>query len=160
MTKTTPPRPRVTDELVLLALETRHADKKDEWNFDDIVQEYCPSKDGYELMRSLERNCYWDGSRDLMDDLDAVDFSVNRIHKQAIKDWVTVYGVTAELQVGDDVMWKSRKAKITNITPDVAQYTIQFYEPYTKRMPMTIGSSSAMYANFEDVAVTDNAKSE
>lgn len=66
-----------------MALSKYHANKAEEWNFEDIVKEYCPSKDGYELMRDLERHCFWEGSQALMEDLGEINFSVHRTIKSA-----------------------------------------------------------------------------
>lgn len=49
-----PPRPKLSEHLILLALETHYADKADEWSFKDIAQEYIGPMDGYDLMRNLE----------------------------------------------------------------------------------------------------------
>lgn len=147
----TPTRPKLSDHLILLALETRHADKANEWNFEDIVQEYIAPMDGYDLMRRLERACYWDDSRELIEELDAVCYSIRRTVDQAVKDWVIAYRVRPNLVPGEDITYEGKQARIKDIDMPMARYAIQFYEPYSKLLPCTIGSESALYVKYEEV---------
>lgn len=146
-----PPRPKLSEHLILLALETHHADKAGEWNFEDIAQEYINPMDGYDLMRRLERACYWDGSRELIEELDAVCFSISRTVDQAIKDWVVAYRVRPSLTPSEEITYEGKRARIKDIDVPMARYAIQFHEPYSKLLPCTIGSESALYVDYEEV---------
>lgn len=147
----TPPRPKLSEHLILLALETHHADKSEEWNFEDIAQEYISPMDGYDLMRRLERACYWDGSRELIEELDAVCYSIRRTVDQAVKDWVVAYRVRPSLAPGEEITYEGKQARIKDIDMPMARYAIQFHEPYSKLLPCTIGSESALYVKYEEV---------
>lgn len=146
-----PPRPKLSEHLILLALETHHADKADKWNFEDIAQEYICPMDGYDLMRNLEAACYWDGSRELIEELDAVCFSISRTVDQAIKDWVIAYRVRPSLAPDEETAYKGKRARIKDIDIPMARYAIQFYEPYSNLLPCTIGSESVLYVKYEEV---------
>lgn len=147
----TPPRPKLSEHLILLALETHHANKSTEWNFQDITDQYIGLMDGYDLTRNLEAACYWEGSRELMDELDTVCFSISRTVDQAIKDWVVAYNVKPKLLAGDDISYLGKEAQIKEVNELMGRYAIQFYEPYSELLPCTVGSNSALYANYEDV---------
>ncbi|AQS50764.1 hypothetical protein PAEH1_02865 [Paenalcaligenes hominis] len=147
----TPPRPKLSEHLILLALETHHANKADEWNFEDIAQEYTDSMDGYDLMRSLEAACYWDGSRELIDELDTVCYSIRRTVDQAIKDWVVAYRVRPSFAPGEEITYEGKQARIKDMDMPMARYAIQFHEPCSKLLPCTIGSDSALYVEYEEV---------
>lgn len=146
-----PPRPKLSEHLILLALETHHADRSEEWSFEDIAQNCTWHMDGYDLMHRLERACYWDGSRELIEELDAVCFSISRTVDQAVKDWVVAYRVRPSLAPGEEITYEGKQARIKDIDMPMARYAIQFHEPYSKLLPCTIGSESALYVKYEEV---------
>lgn len=147
----TPPRPKLSEHLILLALETHHANKSTDWNFQDIADQYIGPMDGYDLMRNLEAACYWDGSRGLIDELDSVCFSISRTVDQAIKDWVVAYQVRPNLAPGEEITYRSKQGRLKEIDMPMARYAIQFHEPYSKLLPCTIGSDSALYVKYEEI---------
>ena len=95
-----------------------------------IMRVLSPSKDGYGMARELERDG-WEEDRDLVDLMDAGESALRDAHKELMKQWIGVYGITPNRKVGDTVStthWhrKGQVGTITNIREDEATYAVHF----------------------------------
>jgi hypothetical protein len=95
-----------------------------------IMRVLSSSKDGYGMARELEREG-WEEDRELVDLMDAGESDLSDAHKELVKQWIAVYGITPSRKVGDTVSTTNwyRKGKIgiiTNIREDEATYAVHF----------------------------------
>lgn len=91
-------RPTATNEMILEAATVVAA--KIDADAATIAQYYRVGMDGYELAKELDKYAYWDTSREDMEALDEVDFIVDRLVSQAIKDWAATNDIQPPLPVG------------------------------------------------------------
>jgi len=68
-----------------------------------FAEHYQPGMDGYELAKELDKNAYWDSSREEMEALDEVDYLVERAVAQAVKAWAEEFKPEPPLPVGTRV---------------------------------------------------------
>lgn len=147
----TPARPQLSDEIIMEALKKHMPAKEGEWNFQDIVEQYTGAQDSFELMRDLERNCLWDGSAQLLDDLDVALMYVNRHLDLRLREWVSAEGVKPSKSQGDDVTYNGLRGKVVGFDLKRGYYLLQFHEPYSKAFPALIGDSVNICAPFEEL---------
>ena len=95
-----------------------------------IMEVLSGHKDGYGMARELERDG-WEEDRYLVDLMDEGESALRNAHKELIKQWITVYGISPSREVGDSVStihWK-RKGEvgtITRINEEEAKYHVHF----------------------------------
>lgn len=115
-----PPRPDITEEMVRQAAE--EVAKALSANADDIVSEYSYPMDGFELAKSLMKWCDWDVSRDELDELDKVDGLVEKLLKEAERQWFEQHNVQPPFAIGTLITL----GEITGIYEyDVARYEVK-----------------------------------
>lgn len=102
MTKTTynPPRPTVTDEMILRAAQQLVADFEMDGNPEDVAEQYRHPMDGYDLAKQLDLNCRWDICAIEVEALDTMNQYVDDIHLNAQKKWFAQNIITPPLPIG------------------------------------------------------------
>ena len=109
-------RPEVTEEMIRHAA-TEVAQKLD-GDVDSIVEVYRHPMDGYELAKRLERESYWDISRDEMETLDEVEMSVSAAQRKAEREWFESNDIQPPFPVGTRI----REGVITGIYDHMPAY--------------------------------------
>jgi len=98
--KQIPPRPTITDEMVIEAARDEYPE---EGLAEDIAKQYERHMDGYELAKALDRWEYWDSNRDDVDRLDSVVMQVERRLREAEAAWAKAYDIQPPYPVGTKV---------------------------------------------------------
>ena len=94
-------RPVVTDEMIRHAAEI--VAPKVQGNVDDLADTYSHSMDGYDLAKQLERECFWDVSRDQMEQLDEMECIVDDLYRSAEKAWFEDNDIQPPFPVGTKI---------------------------------------------------------
>lgn len=95
-----PPRPKITDEMVLEAATELLRDAEIDGDPQDVVKVFESWRDGYQLARELETTFHWDANMQLAEELDCLGFSVDRIHEKAVREWMQAYNIQPQLENG------------------------------------------------------------
>lgn len=80
--------------------------------------------DGYQLARTLERDCYWDSDTNLVDILEMLSSKVWQLHQKMVADWVKEQGIVPALKVGDKVQCRHGVGTIAEIWLGTAEYVV------------------------------------
>lgn len=135
-------RPLQSDELVeKRAWEIFKPKVKDylgsDWNDSEepyiqkkIMEALSTNNDGYGMARELERDG-WAEDRYLVDLMDEGESDLRKAHKEIMKQWIEVYGISPSREVGDTVTttnWhrKGQVGTISKIYLDEAKYGVRF----------------------------------
>lgn len=132
------PRPKSYDKAIIQTAAESFGRKMamtySEWSpeewAEDLVKVYASHKDGYELAKDLERHGY-DPDSEMVGHLDDFGFEVSRVHREAVKTWVTSVGFEPAYSVDDHVEVKRsfstdpNHGKITEIRHDSAEYLVR-----------------------------------
>ncbi|OPX57052.1 hypothetical protein SAMN02745127_02088 [Oceanospirillum multiglobuliferum] len=94
-------RPDVTDEMIRHAAEV--VAQKVKGDVGSIVEAYCHPMDGYELAKRLERECFWDVSRDDMELLDEMEGIIDDQHQAAEKEWFESNDIQPPFPIGTKI---------------------------------------------------------
>lgn len=113
-----------------------------------VMNEY---DDGYAMARKLERDHGWEEDRELVDLMDEGDSCLHKAHKELQAQWIQVYGITPERQIGDSVTTniydrKDQVGFITKFYLDEAKYGVRYPD-----QPMT-SCYIVEYENVKDAA--------
>jgi hypothetical protein len=119
-----PARPTVTAAMILAAAEVVAA--KIEADAPTIAQYYCHPMDGYELAKELDKNAYWDTTREDMEALDEVESLVRSALAAAEKQWFAENGIQPPLPVGTALL--CHRAKQPGTITGIYQYGPGCYE--------------------------------
>ncbi|MCZ0926505.1 hypothetical protein L0636_01200 [Halomonas janggokensis] len=92
-----PPRPTVTDQMIEEAAKTVAA--KVDIPSEDIADVYCHSMDGFELAIELKER-FVDVNRGDLDDLDEMEWLVNKELKKAEETWFTANDIQPPYPIG------------------------------------------------------------
>lgn len=92
-------RPQITFEMKLEAAR-QVATKLDGADAETIAKTWQPHMDGYELARELDKNYYWDLTRDEMEQLDDMGEIVNDLLSEAEKQWFEENNIQPPLPIG------------------------------------------------------------
>lgn len=110
----------------------------------DLMRVARPHADGYELAKTLERDCGWAADDSLVDILgsDWVDDAVNELTGQ----WVRCLGIRPRFKIGDNVTVKRQRRSevagiVVKVDEELAQYGVRYPD-----MP----ENSWTVVNFED----------
>lgn len=111
--------------------------------------------DGYGMARKLERDG-WEEDRYLVDLMDEGESALRDAHKELVKQWIEVYGISPSRNIGDTVStthWhrKGQVGTITGIYEDDAKYAVHFPD-----QPLT----SAAILMYEEVIDTPEVTSD
>ena len=102
MTKTiyNPPRPTVTDEIILQAATQLMTDFGMDGDPATLAEQYSHGIDGYELAKKLDLNCGWDISATEVEALDSMNQYVDDTHLNQQKKWFVQNSITPPLPIG------------------------------------------------------------
>lgn len=92
-------RPQITHEMKLAAAQQVAANIGDA-DAETIAETWQPHMDGYELARALDRNYYWDLTRDEMEELDCMQSIVDDLLREAEKQWFEENNIQPPLPIG------------------------------------------------------------
>ena len=95
----TPPRPEADEAMILSAAQVV-ASKLDGADAETIAQYYRRHMDGFELAKELDKNAYWDTTREDMEALDEMDYLVDSAECAAIKAWAAKHNPQPPHPVG------------------------------------------------------------
>lgn len=104
------PRPTVTQEMKIEAARLLVAAVG--WPADyaeDIANQFNGNMDGYELTKELERWCSWDVPRDMMEELDGMQYQVDKLLAAAEHKWFEENDIQPPHPIGTrirDRRWK------------------------------------------------------
>jgi hypothetical protein len=118
-----PPRPTVTDDIIRAAAASI-AEQLD-GDVEDIVDQFRPHMDSYQLAKDLESYCGWDISRDDIDVLDGVPHNVEIELKKAQVAWVEANNILPPYPNGTHVRCPSRNA--TGVIDGIYEYSPATY---------------------------------
>lgn len=91
-------RPKVTKEMILEAA-TEIAANLDS-DAETIAEHYRHPMDGYQLAKELDRYAYWDLTMSDVEELDGMSGIVDRLHREAEKEWFSDNNIQPPLTVG------------------------------------------------------------
>ena len=93
-------------------------------NADEIANCYYPYIDGYELAKKLENTYCWDIAVEMIEELDGIQYEVDKIHKKACMQWVIDNDIKPPLKIGVAI----KEGVIKGIYEhDAAMYTVTKY---------------------------------
>lgn len=159
MTQETERRPRVSDPSVLMAAAGRLADQMisegliDEPDraetIDAISKHGRYGRDGYDLMRALERHCFWDGSAEMVAALDELTPYIGNALADAEMEWADRTAQQPTFGPGDRVSFGHNETGVIDRIYEhgAAKYCIAVDGDPTAAPPR----NSRRLVNFEDV---------
>lgn len=101
-----PQRPKATADMILAAATVVAA--KINADAATIAQHYHHPMDGFALAKRLDRDAYWDTSREDMEELDEVEYLVTQAVRQAEAEWAKTLDQTLILPAGVKIKCKVR----------------------------------------------------
>ncbi|KDD32828.1 hypothetical protein L528_2199 [Bordetella bronchiseptica MBORD849] len=108
-----PKRPLITDEMVIDVARKHYPNGQEA---EQIAECFHRLMDGYELARTLDRDCGWECSREDVDTLDEVIWNVGTALADAERAWVIAYDIQPSHDIGARVsFYNGRKGVITAI---------------------------------------------
>lgn len=111
-----PPRPAVTDDMKrAAATELVNEQVWPDACIEDIVSEFTPGMDGFDLAKNLDKWKGWSTSRSDMEALDDMETKVDELLRAAEKTWVSEYDVQPPLPIGTRVKHRHVTGVITGI---------------------------------------------
>ena len=149
MQKFNPPRPDVTDEMILAAAEVVAGRLTTGGGAEDIARQYQHPMDGFDLAKELDKWEMWDTTREDMEALDSMDGLVDRALVEAEKQWATQNSITPPIAIGSRVRCpvRNRIGVIDSICDySVARYLVTPEEPDEREL----ASKARWVIKFED----------
>lgn len=116
-------RPTVTNSMILSAAEV--VAEKIGGDADTIARYYCHPMDGWDLAKELDKNAYWDTTRDDMEALDEVESLVRSALSAAEKQWFADNNIQPPLPVGARVQCRDDE---TGTITGIYEYQPAYYE--------------------------------
>lgn len=114
-------RPSITEEMKLEAAK-QVAARLGDADAETIAKTWQPLMDGYELARELDKQFYWDLTRDEMEELDDMQSIVDDLLGEAEKKWFEQNDIKPPLPIGTPI----KQGVITGIDEyGVARYLVQ-----------------------------------
>lgn len=98
-----PPRPSITDAMVLEAAVKVLKSAGCAEDPEDVVAAYRHGMDGYELAKQLDDHFSWDVDAALVEALDGVHSAVREVHFAACKAWAEEYKIQPPLANGTSI---------------------------------------------------------
>lgn len=136
------PRPKIDYDIILTA--AKFLAERIDADAETIADCYDYPMDGYELASKLDKWAGWDINRQLVDDLDDMDFYVNQELTKREKLWTEENNIQPDLPIGT----KLTKGIITGICEYYpARYLVQEYNDTNLNRKLLI--------KFEDAVVLD-----
>lgn len=112
-TKNAPPRPELTDEMVIEAARSIYPG---EGEAETIAKHFYRHMDGYELAKELDRSAWWDCTRDDVDKLDCISSAAERLLLAAEQHWCAEHDIQPSLAIGTRLrLPRGRVGAITGI---------------------------------------------
>lgn len=106
-----PPRPKLTDEMkkagALKAAQSGHLTRVDGDEAVvfaiDIAKHYHHGIDAYDLAKKMDNYGGWDVDSMFVEDMEQVDSYIQKIHREAIKDWADTYKPVPPFELGTEL---------------------------------------------------------
>ena len=95
---TIPPRPRVTRNMILEAVLP--VANKIGADAETIVEHYRHPMDGFDLAMNLSKNCFFDLTREDMEELDCIENDIRQALRDAEKKWAEENDIQSPLAIG------------------------------------------------------------
>ncbi|EKZ9178183.1 hypothetical protein RFA54_001639 [Vibrio vulnificus] len=106
-----PPRPELTDEIIkagtLKAVQSGNlsrinADEAEELAI-DMVRHYSHGIDAYDLAKAMDTFGCWDVDSMFVDDMEQVDWHIQDLYREAIKNWAETFQPVPPFEIGAEL---------------------------------------------------------